>query len=164
MEQTRHEQPEAVRSASDILAAPRSQSAESAVAHPEEDDKDLHRAMVYSISEMENVGQYLVNSRNPKKRQGSTRRAQKRILGPSEEVGGPLVPQTMAIRAKSPGGGDTKKQPEESKPAEGPQTGGAPRSQVVREENGSALRDIQYGLPEIVPTRRDRESVMCHIL
>ncbi|XP_015282385.1 PREDICTED: dnaJ homolog subfamily B member 2-like [Gekko japonicus] len=153
-------------SATDILAPPRSQSAESAVAYPEEEDKDLYRAMAHSLSEMENVGQHLVSSHSPKKRRGSTRRAHKRILGPSEEVGSPLVSHTMAIRATSPGGGDNKKETED-KLAEGPKTGGstgAPRSPLACEENDSTLRDIPYIIPEIVPTRKDRGSVTCIIL
>ncbi|XP_060118280.1 dnaJ homolog subfamily B member 6-like [Heteronotia binoei] len=160
------EQPEVLSSATDILAPQRSQSIESVIAHPEEVDRDLHRAMAYSLPERENVGQHLVNSHNPKKRRGSTRRAHKRILGPNEEVGGRLVSHTMAIRAKSPGGGDNKKETED-KMVEGPKSGGnteALRSQLVCQENDSAPRDIQYVIPEIVPTRRDRESVMCVIL
>ncbi|XP_054826060.1 uncharacterized protein LOC129323550 [Eublepharis macularius] len=162
VEHFRHEQPEILSSTTDILTPPRSQSAESAIAFPEDEDKDLHRAMAYSLSEMENVGQHQVNSYGPKKRRGSTWRAHKRISGPNEEVGGPLVPQTMAIRAKSPGGGDNKKGTED-KLAEGPKAGGsteAPRSQLVHEENDSAPRDIRY----VFPARRDRESIMCIIL
>ncbi|XP_077176901.1 dnaJ homolog subfamily B member 2-like [Paroedura picta] len=165
-EQIAQEQPEVLSSATDILAPRRSQSAESAIVCPEDNDKDLHRAMAYSLSEMENVGQHLVNSHSPKKRRGSTRRAHKRILGPNEEVGGPLVSHAMAIRTKSPGGGDNKKETGD-KLAEGPKTGGSTetsKTQHVCEENDSALKDIQYVIPEIVPARRDRESVMCIIL
>ncbi|KAL8183005.1 UNVERIFIED_CONTAM: hypothetical protein K2H54_011890 [Gekko kuhli] len=166
VEEISQEPPDILGSVTDILAPPRSQSAESAVAHPEEDDKDLHRAMAHSLSEMENVGQHLVSSHSLKKRRGSTRRAHKRILGPSEEVGSPLVSHGMAIRAKSPGGGDNKEETED-KLAEGPKAGGstgAPRSRLVGEENDSTLRDAQYVTPEIAPARRDRESVTCIIL
>ncbi|XP_048340473.1 uncharacterized protein LOC125426255 [Sphaerodactylus townsendi] len=160
MERISQEQPEVLSSAIDVLAPLRSQSAESVLAHPEDDGKDLHRAMASSLSEIENVVTHSVNLHSSKKRRGSTRRARKRILGPNQEVGGPL-----AIRAKSPGGGDNKGT--EDKVAEGPKPGGiteAPRSHLVHEENDSALKDAQYGIPGIVPARRDRESVMCIIL
>lgn len=150
-------------SVTDIATPPRAQSAGSSFAYPGDEDKSLHRVMASSLSEMENVGQHQVNSPGSKKKRGSIRRARKRTPGTNEETGASLVHPSMAIRAKSPGGGDNK---EEDKSAEGTKAGGSigmPRRQLVR-ENDTALHDIRYVFPEIVPARRERDSVMCNIL
>ncbi|XP_066493386.1 dnaJ homolog subfamily B member 2-like [Tiliqua scincoides] len=160
VEHIQQELPEILSSATDITTPPRSQSAESTFVYPVDQDKDLHRAMAFSLSEVENVGQHSANSSGSKKRRGNSRRNRKRILGSSEEVAAPL-----ALRAKSPGAGDNMKTG--NKPAEGPKAGDsteAPRSQLGPDENDSALNDIRFVFPEIVPSRRERESIMCVIL
>ncbi|XP_053143176.1 dnaJ homolog subfamily B member 2-like isoform X5 [Hemicordylus capensis] len=160
VERIQQEQPEVLSSATDITTPPRSQSAGSTFIYPEDEDKDLHRAMACSLSEIQNVGLLSVSSNVPKKRRGGGRRARRRAPGASEEVAAPL-----AIKAKSPGAGDNVK--EEDKPVEGPKAGGSaegPGNRLVPEDNDSALNDIRYVFPEIVPPRRERESVMCTIL
>lgn len=161
VELVQQEQPDILSSATDLTSPPRSQSAESTFIYPEDQDKDLHRAMAFSLSEVENVGQHSISSAGSKKRRGNSRRNRKRTPGSAgEEVAAPL-----AIRAKSPGAGDSMKTG--NKPAEGPKAGGsteAPRSPLGPDENDSALNDIRFVFPEIVPARRGRESIMCLIL
>ncbi|KAJ6665531.1 hypothetical protein lerEdw1_003372 [Lerista edwardsae] len=161
VELVQQEQPDILSSATDLTTPPRSQSAESTFIYPEDQDKDLHRAMAFSLSEVENVGQHSVSSAGSKKRRGNSRRNRKRTPGSAgEEVAAPL-----AMRAKSPGAGDSMNTG--NKPAEGPKAGGsteAPRSPLGPDENDSALNDIRFVFPEIVPARRGRESIMCLIL
>ncbi|XP_007419858.2 dnaJ homolog subfamily B member 2-like [Python bivittatus] len=161
VEPIQQEQPEVLSSAVDIWALPRPQSAGSSFAYPASEDKQLHRAMAYSLSEMENVGQYLALAHGSKKRRGTNRRTHTRILGPSEE----LAAAPLAIKAKSPGAGDNIEKEKEHKPPEGPKVeiiAEVPKSPA--EKDHTALNDVQYIFPEIVPSRRERESIMCTIL
>uniref|UniRef100_A0A8C3HGT9 DnaJ heat shock protein family (Hsp40) member B2 n=1 Tax=Chrysemys picta bellii TaxID=8478 RepID=A0A8C3HGT9_CHRPI len=80
----RQEQHDILSSASDSPTLQRPQSTASSYMLPEEEDKDLHRAMAYSLSELEDVGQHRADARGSKKRRGSSRRARK---GASEEAG-----------------------------------------------------------------------------
>ncbi|XP_074925940.1 dnaJ homolog subfamily B member 2-like [Chelonoidis abingdonii] len=106
----RQEQHDILSSASDSPTPQRPQSTASSYVLPEEEDKDLHRAMAYSLSELEDVGQHRADARGSKKRRGSARRACK---GASEEAGAALAPQSRAKGAESPGGGDNAKEGEE---------------------------------------------------
>ncbi|XP_077790031.1 dnaJ homolog subfamily B member 2-like [Podarcis muralis] len=164
------EQHEILRSsATDIPTPPRPQSAGFSFTHPEDEDKELHRAtLAYSLSEMETVGQqHLAGASrdSSRKRRGSARRAHKRMPGPSEEVAGAPFP----IRARSPGAGDNTK---EDKPTEGPKGRGCaeePEKQQLAlpaapEENDSVLSDMRYVFPDIIPSHRERESIMCTVL
>ncbi|XP_033016100.1 dnaJ homolog subfamily B member 2-like [Lacerta agilis] len=164
------EQHEILRSsATDIPTPPRPQSAGFSFAHPEDEDKELHRAtLAYSLSEMETVGQqHLAGAPrdSSRKRRGGARRAHKRMPGPSEEVAGAPFP----IRARSPGAGDSTK---EDKPAESPKGRGCseePEKQqlalpAASEENDSVLNDMRYVFPDIIPSHRERESIMCTVL
>ncbi|XP_039210260.1 dnaJ homolog subfamily B member 6-like isoform X1 [Crotalus tigris] len=161
IEPIQQEQPEILSSAADIWALPRSQSADFSYAYPTNEDKQLHRAMAYSLSEMENVGQYLALAQGSKKRRGTTRRTHTRTLGPNEEV----ASAPLAIRAKSPGAGDNIGKERKHKPPELPKVEiivEVPKSPSVKDH--TALNDVQYVFPEIVPSRRERESIMCIIL
>lgn len=154
------EQPDILSSATDFTTPPRSQSAESTFIYPVDQDKDLHRAMAFSLSEVEDVSPHSVSTTSSKKRRGNSRKNRKRTVGSSEEVA-----ISLALKAKSPGAGDNMKTG--NKPAEGPKAGDspeAPRNQLGHDENDSALNDIRYVFPEIVPSRRGRESIMCVIL
>ncbi|KAL7991876.1 hypothetical protein Chor_016132 [Crotalus horridus] len=161
IEPIQQEQPEILSSAADIWALPRSQSADFSYAYPTNEDKQLHRAMAYSLSEMENVGQYLALAQGSKKRRGTARRTHTRTLGPNEEV----ASAPLAIRAKSPGAGDNIGKERKHKPPELPKVEiivEVPKSPTVKDH--TALNDVQYVFPEIVPSRRERESIMCIIL
>lgn len=117
--------------------------------------------MAYSLSEMENVGQYLALAQGSKKRRGTTRRTHTRTLGPSEEV----ASAPLAIRAKSPGAGDNIGKERKHKPPELPKVeiiAEVPKSPTVKDH--TAPNDVQYVFPEIVPSRRERQSIMCIIL
>ncbi|XP_060134012.1 dnaJ homolog subfamily B member 2-like [Zootoca vivipara] len=164
------EQREILRSsATDIPTPPRPQSAGFSCAHPDDEDKELHRAtLAYSLSEMETLGQqHLAGAArdSSRKRRGGTWRAHKRTPGLSEEVAGAPFP----IRARSPGAGDSTK---EDKPAEGPKGRGCteePEKQQLAlpaapEENDSVLNDMRYVFPDIIPSHRERESIMCTVL
>ncbi|XP_026521373.1 dnaJ homolog subfamily B member 6-like [Notechis scutatus] len=164
IEPIQQEQPEVLSSAADIWPLPRSQSADFSYAYPSNEDKQLHRAMAYSLSEMENVGQYLALSQGSKKRRGTSRRTHSRILGPSEDV----TSAPLAIRAKSPGAGDNIEKQRKHKPPEVPKV---PKVEIIVEvpkspavEDHAAPNEVQYVFPEIVPSRRERESIMCTIL
>ncbi|XP_075773808.1 dnaJ homolog subfamily B member 2-like isoform X6 [Pelodiscus sinensis] len=128
----------------------RPQSAASSCLPPEE-DKDLHRAMAYSLSELEAVGQHRPESRGTKKRRGSTRRARK---GGSEEGGAVLAPQGRAVGAESPGGGDSAKEGEVQKGGGGP----AP------DESEFTLGDLRSALAELETSPDEMESVVCALL
>ncbi|XP_061465371.1 dnaJ homolog subfamily B member 2-like [Rhineura floridana] len=161
VELIQQKQPEILHSATGIPTPPRPQSAGFSFAHPENEDKELHRAtMAYSLSEMENVGQHVAgSSHSSKKRRGSSRRPCKRNQGPSEEVAAPFP-----IRAKSPGAGDNMKEEKEDKPVEGPKARGsteAPKkSQLVvpgPEENDSVLSDMR-SFAEVMSSKGDYVS------
>ncbi|KAM3850977.1 dnaJ homolog subfamily B member 6-like [Vipera latastei] len=161
IEPIQQEHPEVLSSAADICALPRSQSADFSHAYPTNEDKQLHRAMACSLSEMENVGQYLALAQGSKKRRGTTRRTHTRTLGPSEEV----ASAPLAIRAKSPGAGDNIGKERKHKPPELPKVeiiAEVPKSPTVKDH--TAPNDVQYVFPEIVPSRRERQSIMCIIL
>lgn len=148
-------------SAADMWALPRSQSADFSYAYPSNEDKQLHRAMACSLSEMENVGQYLALAQGSKKRRSTTRRPHTRTLGPGEE----MASAPLAIRAKSPGAGDNIEKQRKHKPPEVPKVEiivDVPKSPAVKDH--AAPNDVQYVFPEIVPSRRERESIMCAIL
>ncbi|XP_070592768.1 dnaJ homolog subfamily B member 6-like [Erythrolamprus reginae] len=159
IEPIQQERPEVLSSAADIWTLPRSQSADFSYAYPSNEDKQLHRAMAYSLSEMENVGQYLALSQGSKKRRGTTRRASPRTLGDE------MASTPLAIRAKSPGGGDNVEKQRKPKPPEVPKV-----EIIVEVPNKPAVKDcaapddVQYVFPEIVPSQRERESIMCAIL
>uniref|UniRef100_A0A674I523 J domain-containing protein n=1 Tax=Terrapene triunguis TaxID=2587831 RepID=A0A674I523_9SAUR len=72
----RREQHDILSSASDSPTLQHPQSTASSYVLPEEEDKDLHRAMAYSLSELEDVGQHRADARGSKKR---------REHGPSQE-------------------------------------------------------------------------------
>ncbi|KAF7241851.1 hypothetical protein EYD10_11644 [Varanus komodoensis] len=162
VEHIQQEQPDVLSSAADIRLPPRPQSAGSSFAYPENEDKELHRAMAYSLSEMENVGQHLAVS---KKRRGSARRIRRKASGHSEEMATTPLP----IRAKSPGAGDNTKKEKGSKPMEEPKAEGStvvPKGRLAPgpDDNDSALSDMRYVFPDVAPSRRERESLTCTLL
>lgn len=165
LEHVKQEQPEVLSSATDIRTLPRAQSVGSALAsYPENEEKELHRAMAYSLSEMENVGQNPAISHGSKKRRGSLWQMRRRMPGASEEV----LAAPWPIRTKSPGAGDSTKE-KEDKPPEDAKAGGnkvAHKNQPALgpEENDAALRDMRYVFPDIIPSHRERDSILCAIL
>ncbi|KAH0621215.1 hypothetical protein JD844_022293 [Phrynosoma platyrhinos] len=163
VEHIQQEQPEILSSATDIWTLPRPQSAGSSFAYPESEDKELHRAMAYSMSEMENMGQHSAATHGSKKRRGSSRKTRRKTPGASEEAG---VCAPLPIRTQTPGAGDNMKEKEkEGKPAQGPKAEGGPalpKSPLLPGpgKNDSAPSDVRY----IIPSRRERDSIMCTIL
>ncbi|XP_065269728.1 dnaJ homolog subfamily B member 6-like [Emys orbicularis] len=159
----RQEQHDILSSASDSPTLQRPQSTASSYVLPEEEDKDLHRAMAYSLSELEDVGQHRADARGSKKRRGSSRRARK---GASEEAGAALAPQSRAKGAESPGGGDNVKEGEE-RTAEVQKVGsnpGAAGGGLVPEESEFTLSDLKSALAEIESAPDEMESVVCVLL
>nr|XP_020647653.1 dnaJ homolog subfamily B member 2-like isoform X2 [Pogona vitticeps] len=165
LEHVKQEQPEVLSSATDIRALPRPQSVGPALAScPENEEKELHRAMAYSLSEMENVGQNPAISHGSKKRRGSLRQMRKRLPGASEEA----LAAPWIIQRRSPGAGDNTKE-KEDKPPEDDKVGGSKgehknQPTLSPEENDAALRDMRYVFPDIIPSRRERDSILCAIL
>nr|XP_042698895.1 dnaJ homolog subfamily B member 2-like [Chrysemys picta bellii] len=159
----RQEQHDILSSASDSPTLQRPQSTASSYMLPEEEDKDLHRAMAYSLSELEDVGQHRADARGSKKRRGSSRRARK---GASEEAGAALAPQSRAKGAESPGGGDNVKEGEE-RTVEVQKVGsnpGAAGGGLVPEESEFTLSDLKSALAEIESAPDEMESVVCVLL
>ncbi|XP_026503134.1 dnaJ homolog subfamily B member 2 [Terrapene carolina triunguis] len=159
----RQEQHDILSSASDSPTLQHPQSTASSYVLPEEEDKDLHRAMAYSLSELEDVGQHRADARGSKKRRGSSRRARK---GASEEAGAALAPQSRTKGAESPGGGDNAKEGEE-RTAEVQKVGsnpGAAGGGLVPEESEFTLSDLKSALAEIESAPDDMESVVCVLL
>ncbi|XP_050825627.1 uncharacterized protein LOC127059034 isoform X9 [Gopherus flavomarginatus] len=159
----RQEQHDILSSASDSPTPQRPQSTASSYVLPEEEDKDLHRAMAYSLSELEDVGQHRADARGSKKRRGSVRRARN---GASEEAGAALAPQSRAKGAESPGGGDNAKEGEE-RMAEVQKMGGNPGAAgggLVPDESEFTLSDLKSALAEIESAPDEMESVVCVLL
>ncbi|KAH1184983.1 hypothetical protein KIL84_012924 [Mauremys mutica] len=159
----RQEQHDILSSASDSPTPQRPQSTASSYGLPEEEDKDLHRAMAYSLSELEAAGQHRADARGSKKRRGSARRARK---GASEEAGAARAPQSRAKGAESPGGGDNAKEGEE-RTAEGQKGGGNPGAAgggLVPDESEFTLSDLKSTLAEIEAAPDELESVVCVLL
>ncbi|XP_003215032.2 dnaJ homolog subfamily B member 2 isoform X2 [Anolis carolinensis] len=151
----------------DIRSLPRSQSVSSSFSYPESEDKELHRAMACSLCEMESVGKRSIASYGSRKRRGSSRRTSKIS---QKAIGGAGVSAPLPIRAQSPGAGDNMKEKEKKgKPTEGVK---AVDNQMVlksplppgTEDNDSVLWDLRYLFSEAIPSRRERESIMCTIL
>ncbi|KAJ7346009.1 hypothetical protein JRQ81_001959 [Phrynocephalus forsythii] len=165
LEHAKQEQPEVLSSATDIRTLPRAQSVGSALAsYPENDEKELHRAMAYSLSEMENVGQNPPVPHGAKKIRGSLWQMRRRMPGASEEV----MATRWPIRTKSPGAGDNAKEKEDKSPQDA-KVGGSKvacknQPALGPEENDAALRDMRYIFPDIIPSRRERDSILCAIL
>ncbi|XP_043381481.1 dnaJ homolog subfamily B member 6-like [Chelonia mydas] len=166
----RQEQHDILSSASDSPTPQRPPSTASSYVLPEEEDKDLHRAMAYSLSELEDMGQHRVDARGSKKRRVSTRRARK---GASEEAGAALAPQSRATGAESPGGGDSAKEGEE-RAAELQKVGSIPgatggglvpdESESVPDKSRFTLSDLKSALAEIESAPDEMESVVCVLL
>ncbi|CAM4532514.1 unnamed protein product [Lepidochelys kempii] len=166
----RQEQHDILSSASDSPTPQRPPSTASSYVLPEEEDKDLHRAMAYSLSELEDMGQHRVDARGSKKRRVSTRRARK---GASEEAGAALAPQSRAKGAESPGGGDSAKEGEE-RAAELQKVGSIPgamggglvpdESESVPDKSRFTLSDLKSALAEIESAPDEMESVVCVLL
>ncbi|XP_077686473.1 dnaJ homolog subfamily B member 2-like [Eretmochelys imbricata] len=166
----RQEQHDILSSASDSPTPQRPPSTASSYVLPEEEDKDLHRAMAYSLSELEDMGQHRVDARGSKKRRVNTRRARK---GASEEAGAALAPQSRAKGAESPGGGDSAKEGEE-RAAELQKVGSIPgatggglvpdESESMPDKSRFTLSDLKSALAEIESAPDEMESVVCVLL
>ncbi|XP_067321564.1 dnaJ homolog subfamily B member 2-like [Anolis sagrei] len=166
VEYIQKEQAETLSSPMDIRSLPRTLSISSSFSYPESEDKELHRAMACSLSDMENVGQRSIASYGSRKRRGSSRRTNKKS---HKAIGRSGVSAPLPIRAQSPGAGDNMGKEKEGKSTEGLKAEGNQgvlKSPLLpgAEENDSALCDMRYLFPEVIPSRKEKESITCTIL